>query len=242
MVRLASRLSRSLSAAGLSVFLTSVAFAVPVYNPVTDFSPSSNPNGVWSLGSEGALGGSLTPFSTPNANCTTANYQTWNNGGLCTSGPSVANNATGAPFVGDGGSMTQQTTELSMNPSSTQFTIVRWTAPSAGVWSISGFFRAIDTQMAVQGSDVHVLVNGTVVYSAGAFGFLLQQPINLTEVLPLGGTVDFAVGNGGFPGNAIHQFIGLTTAINAAPEPGSMILIGIGSAILVAVRKRRARA
>jgi hypothetical protein len=140
--------------------------------------------------------------------------------------------------------MTQQTTELSLNPSSTLFSVVRWTAPSTGVWSITGFFRAIDQMMALptQGSDVHVVVNGTTVFSAGAFTYLLQQPINLTETLLAGQTIDFAVGNGGNFLNAPHQFVGLTTAINAAPEPSSVILIGIGSALLVAVRKRRARA
>ena len=242
MVRLASRLSRSLLVAGIGVFLTSVAFAVPIYNPVTDFSITNNPNGVWSLGTESTLGGAFTAFSTPTANCTTANYQVWNNGGLCTAGPSVANNATGGQFIGDGGSMTQQTTELSLNPSSTLFSVVRWTAPSTGVWSITGFFRAIDTMMATQGSDVHVVVNGSLVFSAGAFTYLLQQPINLTETLLAGQTIDFAVGNGGSATNAVHQFVGLTTEINAAPEPSSVILIGIGSALLVAVRKRRARA
>ena len=142
--------------------------------------------------------------------------------------------------------MTQQTTELNLNPGSSVFTVVRFTAPSAGVWLINGFFRAIDTQMSgtapFLGSDVHVVVNGTTVFSAGDFTPFLQQPINLSETLNLGGTVDFVVGNGGFPASVAVLNNGLTVQIVAAPEPSSMILIGIGSAILVAVRKRRARA
>lgn len=242
MVRLASRISRSLSVAGLGVLLTSVAFAAPVYNPVTQFSPTTNPNGVWSLGTESVMGGAFTAFTTPQANCTTANYQTWTSGGLCNGSPYIGNDATGGPYVN--GTMTQQPIELNLNPGASLFAVVRWTAPSAGVWSIAGFFRAIDTLMGSIGSDVHILVNNVDVFDAGDFTYLLPQNFSVTPTLLAGGTVDFAVGNGGFPASVVHLNNGLAVNINSgAPEPGSMILIGIGSALLLAAaRKRRARA
>jgi hypothetical protein len=236
MVRLARPLSQSSLSAVLGLFLSSAAFAAPVFNPVTDLTTGANPQGVWSMGTETTIGGTLTPFTQSTAACFTG-IQSWWSAGTCATGPFVWQNNTGAPFT-LAGVLTQQTTELNLGAGATQYSVLRFTAPSNGVYAISGFFRAIDSTPT--SSDVHIAINGVDVFDAGDFTYLLAQPFSFSPSLLTGATVDFIVGNGG--NGPANDSNGLTLSINTAPEPGGAMLIMLGTGLLVAFRKRRARA
>lgn len=93
--------------------------------------------------------------------------------------------------------------------------VVRWTAPTAGLYSINATFTAIDTR----GPDVQAMVlhNGSeagsdyLVGNGASFGYLTT--LNLSA----GATLDFAVLNHDAPGD--QDWTRLAASISAVPEP-----------------------
>jgi hypothetical protein len=80
------------------------------------------------------------------------------------------------------------------------YSVVRWTAPAAGLYSISATWRDIDPNGAagaVDGASGHIVINGTSIYNRtwanGGPGVAVSYP---SVVLGLGDRVDFAVGAG----------------------------------------------
>ena len=103
--------------------------------------------------------------------------------------------------------------------------IVRWTAPSAGNWSISGRFEGIDNgehahnvEILKNSSDVLLAPSPIDVYGARA-------SFNITRNLKAGDTIDFIEMNGP---NVYHLSTGLAAQISAVPEPSSLVLAGFG--------------
>jgi hypothetical protein len=218
--------------------LNSIAFGGSIFNPVADFSSLSDPNNAWVLGTEATLGGPITLFSAADLNCVSPGYEVWWSGSGCIIGPFVGQNNTGGVFAysGTGGELFQQTTELNVHPGFTMFTVVEWTAPVADNYTIDGFFSGLDIKPTT--TDVHVLINGVDVFDANIAEFGLKHSFSFSPDLLAGATVDFIVGNG-FGGDAQNDSTGLSVTITGNPEPGPATLVGLGGAIILAVRRRK---
>ena len=120
---------------------------------------------------------------------------------------------------------------LGMDPES--YTVVtRWTAPSAGLWSITGLFQGIDTSE--HAHPVEILENGSTVILSPTTISSFGQVVNFSSTVNLsqGATIDFIVSVG-------STFTDLSTGLEATiqgasvvPEPSSLML---GSLALVSV-------
>jgi len=123
-----------------------------------------------------------------------------------------------------------------------QDSVVRWTAPSAGTFSISGFFEGIDP--APTTTDVHVLLDGSTHLFDGSIGsFNVPLLFNLTRTLAAGDTIDFAVGVGS-DGSFIDDSTGLSATIvssSTVPEPTTLALLASCLAMLAGFTWRHGR-
>jgi len=129
------------------------------------------------------------------------------------------------------------------NPGSPEYSVVQFTAPATGVYSLSGSF--LNLQEA--NTDLHILANTTSIYSnnynGSESGF---DPLTFSATdlnLSQGQTIQFIVGNNG----AIEydDVVGLSATISlgpsSVPEPSTLVLLGIGSIVLLGYAWRRRR-
>ncbi len=111
----------------------------------------------------------------------------------------------------------------------TNSVMVTWTAPSAGNYSMSGFFSGIDTSEGSHPVEV-VLDSSTVLFSTtiNTFGqdYTFSSPTPLA--LNADDTITFEVetGNGGY--DLGTGFDATISNISSTPEPSSFLLLGTG--------------
>lgn len=187
----------------------------------------SNPNGVWSYGSEPNPGGTFTAFTdfvgNEGAYCQGAG---WNPG---PNGP--------PPYV------TDCNTTIGMHPGPylSQYSddVVRWTAPAAGTYDVAGYFAA-----ATPGgyppsiTTDYVLLNGTTVDTIGIDGNLGTDQSNFDMMLSVnqGDDVDFVVTLGGAP--YFYNWTAFDATITSeSPEPANASLVLLGIVLLAAARR-----
>ena len=213
------------------------AFATTL-DAAADFSASANPNGVWSYGSEATLGGPFVLFTTSSMSDLGGSIESWRGpSGL----PGVFYNPTAAPvsfstiLIAPG--------QLFLHPADVGvYAVVRFTAPSLGLYSIASAFTTIDTCPCHE-TDVHVLLNGFSLFDdmlAGDFG-VPHSFSNSSISLLAGDTIDFAVGPNAaasFDSTALGASI-VTDAPATAPEPSTWLLLVLGLAWLTASRRHR---
>ncbi len=127
------------------------------WDATADFSGAVNPNGAWSSGWTSTVGGTLTTYPT-----TTGNVAWYDPAINVLSTPSFFKNLTGSPVSGVPPGM------LSLHPgcNASQFSELRWTAPSSGAYLVNVRFFAGDSGD-TQGT---VLVNGTPVLALASTG------------------------------------------------------------------------
>ena len=205
----------------LTLGMGSAAHATSTFNAAADFSATLNPNGAWSYGETPTLGGSFSPLLAGSCGPLTG----WNNSGT--------SDLSGSPpfiFKGTGtcGTGTPPSGQLDLHPGSGgQFADVRWTSPSAGSLAVTATFQGIDPTAG--GTDVHVLKNGVLLFSAQITGF--GVPTSFTYpggTVVAGSTLDFVVGVGS-DGNFLFDSTGFNAQIQplaGVPEPGSLVLVG----------------
>src|SRR5712692_6647145 len=153
------------------------------FSAAGSFSNTSNPNGVWSYGFTTTLGGGFTLY--------TISGTTFLSGEVGWFGPIPgAPNAPGYPLVVATPVGTPELLDMGPGPGG-EYTVVRWTAASKGVWGVVGRFQGLGRTS----SDVHVLSNGTSLFDAALFGSDSAQ-FALTMRTQPGDTIDFAVGFG----------------------------------------------
>jgi hypothetical protein len=127
------------------------------------------------------------------------------------------------------------------------YAVVRFTAPSTGVFSLSTVFegRAPTNEGFPQGTttDVHVLLNGVSLFDGAVNGFgpstdqVFAQSLNLH----VGDVLDFATGFGANR-SFLNDSTGLDATIsNVVPEPSSFAPAAIGMTALALAGWRRAR-
>lgn len=223
---------------GIVLATGTVSQSALVYDAAADFSIASNPNSTWSYGYSDTLGGTFTLYTTSAATfLTNSNFDAWFATGAQTTvdmHPFVAKNRAATIEQGAGLRLPPGGLGLHSGPDSTnEYSIVRWTAPSTGSYSISAAFTDRDFTDLMFGrgatTDVHVLLNSVAQYSAiinkDGWG---DGPAGYLDVLSLtmGDTLDFGVGRGT---NDTIQFdsTGLVAMITPVPEPSAFLLLGL---------------
>ncbi len=197
------------------------AFAA-LYDAATDFSASNNPNSAWSYGWSQTLGSTLNAY--PNHG-DLGGLNVWNDLNHISLGvPHVAHNGTANTITP--GTFTYQAGQLGFHPGSNgEFSVIRWTAPSASTFTIAASFTGIDTHGTTTG--VHVLKNGSSLFQGdiNGFGSTAQlSPIVLSLIA--GDTIDFAVGFS-FNGNYFFDSTGVSATINSQDVSNVPIPAGI---------------
>lgn len=206
------------------------------YDNANDFSAAQNPNGVWSYGYSLDVGTSFNAFT---ASASVSGMQGW-----YTQAPAdyflsaVYRNASTNLFSAAG--VTVAGLEAGFLPGRDSLAIYRFTAPSAGSYSVEALF--FTQHGAPSGVNVFVLKNGSTQ--------LFTAPVTLNQssaywsdsvALAAGGTLDFAVDNAG-AFEYQRGATGLGVQIAAVPEPHTYALFGVGLGLVgMALRRRRAK-
>ena len=221
--------------AALITLAASLNAAAQSYDPAAEFSATSNPSGVWSYGYSLTLGGSFI-LNTEKANGNGIDIWRTN---ISLGAPAVYHNptanaiSTGTPLIGAGA--------LGLHPGpNDEYSIVRFTAPLAGNYRVSGSWYGQDTVGTT--TDVHILVNEVSVFDGEVTGFGpgTGPSFDTTLTLGTGGVLDFAVGFGS-DNNFFFDATGLSAqiAVVPVPEPSAWSMIGVGGVALLGIVLRR---
>ncbi|MCE9563258.1 MAG: hypothetical protein K8U57_14535 [Planctomycetes bacterium] len=181
------------------------------YNPATDFSPLSNPNGPWIFGSTPTLGGTFTPGRRVDLAPGVATWGTGTGDNL----PGVFENVTTQTQT-IATTVTLAPGELVLHPGANgEKAVARFIALSAGYYEVDASFAGRDNSYG--GTDTHILVNGVEAFSANVTsnaGIGMHSP--LVVYLADDDTVDFVVGFG-----TNGTYFNDSTALNATITPVS---------------------
>ncbi len=189
---------------------------VPIitYDAVIDFSPTSNPSGVWSYGYKA---NDTAPFEQylvsgfPWAD--TQSWSSFKNGYCC---PLVAANTAGTT-ISYNGSVIHPADLLNLHPGpGGDWSVVRWTAPASGNYRIRGRFQGLDT--AGTTTSLQILRNGAAVQTGDINSYGVPTAYDFTVSVAVGETFDFAV-NFGNNGNFGNDSTGLAAIIATVPPP-----------------------
>lgn len=221
----------TLKAVSLAALLAMAATAHAAgYDATADFQTLSNPGSVWSYGYSPSAGAGygMTLFDA-------AGTSVWSMSNYSTLGTPAAFMNLGAPANG------VATGQLALHPGPAaggDLAILRFTAPTAGVYAVTGQFFAGDTG-SMQGL---IILNDDAAHPLQSFSNTTDASVfaPLTVTLAAGAHLDFAVGNNG---NFLFGSTPLSVQIDAAPvpEPSSCLLMLGGLAAVVSVARRRRR-
>lgn len=188
-----------------------------------DFSPTINPNGVWSYGTPGT---------------SLANALTLYGGTLASGGANFWLNGNALPELGKAGatdflccgSVDVPAMTLVGHPGpGGEYTVLRYTAPVAGNYQVSAAFWG-DDYAGPTSSDVHVRLASGDLFSALVQGYGPSSTVGWNGQITLaqGASVDFAIGFGA-NGTYFYDSTGLRVTVSAVPEPaaGAMLLVGL---------------
>jgi hypothetical protein len=205
--------------------------ATVTYDSSSDFSLASNPNGVWTYGSEPTLAGAFTAYTFSG---TFGSAEFW------------GANANGDPpldFYNPTASTVQTSQTAFLGPGLSAFhpgpngeySIYRFTAPATGVYALIGAFFAIDQHPTT--TDIHILLDNVSIFDGNIDSN--NSGTTYATNLPLtgGDTLDFAVGfgNGNYSFDSTGVDAKLTTSV---PEPSTLCLLCLGIGSLLAAGRR----
>ena len=171
-----------------------------LHDAVSNFSATQNPSGAWAYGSRPASGGTFTAYASA-PSLFGAGAKTWATSATACC-PMVTKNVTSSDYTYAGAtSVTQPPDLLNLHPGpSGERSVVRWTAPAAGSYVVSGRFQGLDSVGTT--SDVTVTHNGAPLFTAAVTGHGAQAPFALTAAVAAGDTIEFSAGRGS---NATHS-------------------------------------
>jgi hypothetical protein len=217
----------------LCLVVVALPQAALAYDAAADFSTSSNPNGVWSYGWSTTLGSA---FNLDTSNTTAAYGLTGLGGWLSNQSaegvPYILRNSTVNPIT-VAAFTTYQPGQLALNMNVSQYAVLRWTAPSAGQFSLAATFSGLS--LVGDSADVHIQLNSVSIFDSTVFGSPSPTSFSATLTLASGDHIDFAVGFGS-DGNDHEDTTGLAATIVAVPEPSTLGLVGAALGCLLSLR------
>jgi hypothetical protein len=224
----------------MSTFTVGSAHAT-TYDAASGFS-SSNPSGPWSYGTGTAGTSSFTLMSHyTGTNCEgLSGFACWQPASISFGVPLVAVNKSSATI--DFSTAVYPTGLMVLHPGPSTDTIVDWIAPSAGTYTITGFFELLDiSPTGVIGS---VYNGSTQLFSGALTGPAAADPntvggvetFSITQTLAAGSVLSFAVNN---DGNYLNDSTGFDAIITtASPEPAPVALFAAGFIAIALFRRR----
>lgn len=195
-------------------FATVSVFALAsgtTFDAAADFSPSSNPAGAWSYGWSTARGTDFNLYGTSEQRSGLDEWAAVANGlpALCHNGTAGTINPAGTNPIPAGA--------LCLHPGpGGENSILRWTAPSTGLYRVAATFEGLDTQGTT--TDVAVLHGATQLFSGDVTGYLSTQSFTGDVSVIAGETIDFTVGFGS-DGNYSFDTTGLSVTIVTDTTP-----------------------
>jgi hypothetical protein len=241
------RLNRSIFLAGALTLLCAGISHAATFNAVTDFS-SSNPNGAWSYGT-GTTGTSFTAMTNFNSPCNgTAGSECWQPATTYVGTPAIGLNTSGSTI--NLATVVIPTGVLFEHPApglGPADSIVRFTAPAARSYTVTGLYELLDTNPT--GIIAEIFDNGTQVFTSTLTGPGASHPntiggsvtFSFTETLADGDTLSFGVNNdhGAYFGDSTGFDATITSVLATVPEPTSLLLFGAGMVGIAGLRPRR---
>lgn len=231
-----SEKAASVACALALVYAVNAGAAPLTWNAAEDFSVSRT-GGPWSYGTTGtSLNGAFNAFSQA---ASIGGYDYW-------SGSSYAQIGKAGPFGFASGTMSVPAGSLNASPgSSGEYAILRFTAQTAGAYSIDATFWGDDFAGPTT-TDVHVRSNGSDLFAGDIASFGQSNGLSWSGpiMLAAGQTLDFAVGYGA---NRTYNYdnTGLGVTISkvdaSVPEPNTMATIALGIGLLAFLGRRRGR-
>ena len=222
---------------------TAATAQAATFDIASDFSTTTNPKDPWSYGF-------APPVITPGVPPALVLYDVKGTDGC---GRPFWNSSVvqslGAPAVFDNPTANPLNCGIYIHPAHTagfhpgpngEFSIYRFTTPSAGNYALDATFIVLDTG----GTDVHILDNGTQIYSADSTGLPSGNTFgafNQNLSLAAGDVIDFAVGVGA-DGNFFSDGTGVNATLTtgaAVPEPSTLLLLAASLPGLGFIRRRK---
>jgi hypothetical protein len=201
-------------AVAFAVFFVSSLQKASAYDPVTEFSVTNNPSGVWSYGHSATVGGSLNLYSTGFKDQHGADI--WLTA-ISSPAPSIVSNSTSEDIAL--GSNIAPAQALSLHPAPNgEFSVLRFTAVFSGTYHVVGSWYGVDTNGTT--TDVHIVSGTTVLCNGTVSGFGVGTGPSFDTVVTLnaGEFIDFAVGIG--PDNDYnYDSTGLDLQVDLVSEP-----------------------
>ena len=179
-------------------------------NAASDFSPTSNPNGLWSYGWTQTLGSTFI-LDTYHA-VSSVGGDNWFPS-ISSPAPVVGHNGTGHAISGAYSNILEPG-QLGLHPGSDGAdSVVRWTAPLTETVSLAASFTGVDF-VGPTSTDVHVLKNNVPIYDGAVNGFGPSSAADFAQTLSVsaGDTIDFVVGYGA-DGSYSYDATGLDATI-----------------------------
>ncbi len=192
---------------------TTVASASPIYDAAADFSSTANPTGVWSYGVSTTLAGTVSLYTTRDSS---GGIDYWGTGSFLIP-PEVFKNSTNNIVTYR--SIVLQPQQLALHPGlANEYSVVRFTAPSAGNYSLAASFIGVDTGgLSYTSTDVHILANNISLFTGSVLGYGDKKTFAYTMTLNIGDRLDFSVGN--LTGNYHNDSTGLSATITKLATP-----------------------